>query len=313
MSDRQDCRSVRGLLMLYLDSELDATATLTVNQHLVACESCRTRFEAEQLLEAAIAAGLQTGEEMPTDVWKRLTTKLADERPPAAESREHDEEESAGPVLANAQPKSAPRSRSSAKGAQGQRSRRWSWPMASALAAAAMVVAALSLWLHDPGVPADGHSRSYLQQLASLHRGSMVPTAGSPLQAAQDLLADMSLPGAFLPAAARQDDIDGHPLKLISAGRVQVLNMPAITLRYDCCGVPTSVYIVARADLLSLPAELLSPALSALAGVHGQGDPDNAVVDDSVDGLLTRSLLTGGVFMSVISEHSVVLADAWSS
>ena len=52
-----NCRRARSMLMAYLDSELDAGTTITVGEHLAVCPGCRERFEQEERLEAALAAG----------------------------------------------------------------------------------------------------------------------------------------------------------------------------------------------------------------------------------------------------------------
>jgi hypothetical protein len=53
--------------MAYLDSDLDTSATIEVNQHLESCSDCQKRFSAEQRLEAAVV--------------ERLRTASADEQP----------------------------------------------------------------------------------------------------------------------------------------------------------------------------------------------------------------------------------------
>jgi len=272
MSNSKNCQSVRGMLMLYLDSELDATATLSVNQHLVRCPECRERFEAEQLIESAIAGGLQTGEDMPEDVWGRLTDSLASEVSGALESE-------AGRV--------APGSTRARPSSPGQSFRGLAW-----LAAAAMLVAAITLWNLDSGVLGEARNGDLVHQLAALHRAPAAPADGDPALVARALLSDMSLPASLLPAAALESSVAGHAVSLVSAERVQVADVAALNLRYDCCGVPTSVFLIPRGDDATLPAEF---------------------DDFAYDGLITRALLSGGVIVSVVSEHAVVLGDAWSS
>jgi len=66
-----NCRTVRSLLMTYLDSELDVRSSLEVGEHLERCDACRARFEAEARLERLVARHLGV-EAMPEDVWRRL-------------------------------------------------------------------------------------------------------------------------------------------------------------------------------------------------------------------------------------------------
>ena len=69
------CQEVRGLLMTYLDSELDARSTAEVGEHLAACEGCRGRFAVEEKLERQ-AKTILTQEPMPPEVWDRLQGRL---------------------------------------------------------------------------------------------------------------------------------------------------------------------------------------------------------------------------------------------
>ncbi|GEM_PF-2055716 len=303
MSNSKNCQSVRAKLMLYLDSELDATATLSVNQHLVRCPDCRDRFEAEQLLESAIAGGLRSGEDMPDQVWSRLTDGLAAEVEQALEN----EAGRGAPESDEAQPRSATKTTTSTTTTSTTTtttrvspspSRGGSFRVAAWLAAAAMLVVSVMLWNQDAGVLGEARNGDFVNQLAVLHRAPLVPTDGDPALAARALLSDMSLPASLLPAAALESTVGGHAVTLRSAERVQVASGAALDLRFDCCGVPTSVFLIPRGEGGNLPVEL--------QGSHVDED-------GSFDGLRTRTLLSGDVMVSVISEHSVVLGDAWSS
>lgn len=293
MSNSKNCQSVRAKLMLYLDSELDATATLSVNQHLVRCPDCRDRFEAEQLLESAIAGGLQAGESMPEDVWSRLTDSLAAE---VAQSLEN-EAGRVPPMSADSQLGPGGTTSTTTSPSRGGSFRAAAW-----LAAAAMLVVSVMLWNQDSGVLGEARNGDFVNQLAVLHRAPQVPTNGDPALAARALLSDMSLPASLLPAAALKSSVGGHAVSLVSAERVRLANGAALNLRFDCCGVPTSVFLIPRGESGSLPAELLLSDFGRDGALEG-----------SFDGLMTRSLLSGDVMVSVISEHSVVLGDAWSS
>lgn len=65
------CREAHGLLMAWLDSELDARATSEIGEHLAACGACRARFEGEERVERGIR-NLLLAERMPEGVWERL-------------------------------------------------------------------------------------------------------------------------------------------------------------------------------------------------------------------------------------------------
>jgi len=277
MTTSQDCQSVRGLLMLYLDSELDAAKTHSVNQHLMGCPACHRRFESEQLLESAIVRELDADEDMPDATWERISASIA----PAQQG--------------------TPRARQTTR-PEARETRRLDFPIAASLAAAAMLVAAIGYLLYDPGVKTERPSLALMPQLVALHRLPNTVSSRDPAGTARDLLVGLALPVELLPAAGLSpgDAVAGHAVRLLGAERIVVNGQPAVNLRYDCCGAPTSVFVIPRSIVLALPADMRPSML------------DSGLVDDAIGGLLTHSLLARDAFVSVISEHSVVLADAWS-
>jgi anti-sigma factor RsiW len=56
-----NCAQVRELARLYLDSELDAKATLEVEQHLERCAECTDLFRAEHRFDERLTAALRPG------------------------------------------------------------------------------------------------------------------------------------------------------------------------------------------------------------------------------------------------------------
>jgi hypothetical protein len=164
-----------------------------------------------------------------------------------------------------------------------------------------MLVAAVFLWQHDPGVQSEPSTIALVPQLAALHRVPMSSPSSNPARTARSLLTDLSLPAALLPATGLSpgDSVAGHPVRLLGAERVVVNGQAGVSLHYDCCGTPTTVFVIPRSAVMSLPPETLPAALSS------------GSVDDTIGGLLTHSVLGQDVFLSVVSEHSVVLAEAW--
>lgn len=65
------CHEARKWLSPYLDSELCATKTYEVSEHLRTCEACRARFDAERRTDSMVREHLAGGE-MPPELWSRL-------------------------------------------------------------------------------------------------------------------------------------------------------------------------------------------------------------------------------------------------
>lgn len=69
------CSDVRRYLSAYLDSELETSISLSVNEHLERCEACAERFEQEAGLEAAIRDHLQATPSRP-EFWAGVDASL---------------------------------------------------------------------------------------------------------------------------------------------------------------------------------------------------------------------------------------------
>ena len=76
------CRDCRRWWSPYLDSELDATKTFEVSEHLRMCDSCRVRFEREARVDGLIKARLGAGDEMPDAMWARICEDVRRPRRP---------------------------------------------------------------------------------------------------------------------------------------------------------------------------------------------------------------------------------------
>jgi len=62
------CRECRKWWSPYLDSELDASTTFEVSEHLRTCRACRERFEREEFVENWLRDRLRDGR-MPDQLW----------------------------------------------------------------------------------------------------------------------------------------------------------------------------------------------------------------------------------------------------
>jgi anti-sigma factor RsiW len=65
------CDELEPLRGPYLDSELEANATLAVQQHLAACPDCARAFAEQERLQARMTAGLKQGQRTPA-LWQQV-------------------------------------------------------------------------------------------------------------------------------------------------------------------------------------------------------------------------------------------------
>lgn len=75
MGSRMDCHECRKWWSPYLDSELDASKTFEVSEHLRACAECRDRFERETYIENWLRERLKS-EKMPQELWGTLCREV---------------------------------------------------------------------------------------------------------------------------------------------------------------------------------------------------------------------------------------------
>lgn len=72
------CHEVRRLCGPYLDSELEAGASVAIEQHLESCADCRRVFEAEEDVERRITRVLQSGDRSGA-LWAGIESSLGSE------------------------------------------------------------------------------------------------------------------------------------------------------------------------------------------------------------------------------------------
>lgn len=259
------CTQARALLMAWLDSELDATTTVSVGEHLASCDTCAERFEREGRLEHALAAELRR-DAMPDDVWRRLLGAL--------DQRGAD----AGPTP-TARPSTA---------------NTWRW-----VAAAAALIAAVVLALQQPGEPVGPELRRNLLVDAAdawrAVRDGALPPLSDPAEVAQ-LLGRLGFADVELPEPGR---LGGHPVRLLGARQEVLQGLRAVHLSYTCCDVPTSVFLVSEVDLATLPLAARPPAVRS------------ALTAAEVDGLQARTITAGDVWVGVLGERHMTLAEFW--
>lgn len=79
---RMTCNECRRWWSPYLDSELDATKTFEVSEHLRVCGPCRERFEREKRVDDSLREKL-CEDGMPDDVWADLCNRVRQPQPVA--------------------------------------------------------------------------------------------------------------------------------------------------------------------------------------------------------------------------------------
>ncbi|HRX85428.1 MAG TPA: zf-HC2 domain-containing protein [Phycisphaerae bacterium] len=70
-----NCQQCRKWWSPYLDSELDASTTFEVSEHLRTCPACRERFEREARVENLLRERLRRGK-MPDEAWSRICSEV---------------------------------------------------------------------------------------------------------------------------------------------------------------------------------------------------------------------------------------------
>lgn len=72
-----NCEQARTHLDRFLDAEVDASTLAAVNEHLAGCAECRAVFNREGRLQVGVRTVLRD-EAMPADLWTRLAGALED-------------------------------------------------------------------------------------------------------------------------------------------------------------------------------------------------------------------------------------------
>jgi len=267
-----NCHQVRTLLMAYLDSELDATSTLSMSEHFSNCGECRSRLEAERTIEAGLVAPLRD-EAMPLATWARLEGALA---------------EAAGVSGASA-----------TQGGTEQRITRgadWFGRLSWAAAAALIVVSVTLIFDQGEVRETGGFDLVTHEVVESWYRaseGSLTPDvqawATLDERLAQHHLEDLALP---------QDGIamGHHPLQLLDSREVVIDGVRGVNAIYDCCGAVTTV--------VAFPASGLSDEAKARLP-----NADEVRAFEVDGGLSLRVMLRRGMVIAVASKHGVALAD----
>ena len=71
-----NCKQTRKWMSPYLDSELGATKTFEVGEHLRQCPACKGRFDGERRVDALIRGRLER-ETMPAEMWSRISRNVS--------------------------------------------------------------------------------------------------------------------------------------------------------------------------------------------------------------------------------------------
>ena len=80
------CDEIQAMRGPYLDSELEATTSLEIEQHLKSCPECARLFAEEQTVEGGIKAALNQGHRTAA-VWDQIERSVVAAAKPAAYSR----------------------------------------------------------------------------------------------------------------------------------------------------------------------------------------------------------------------------------
>lgn len=219
------CAELRRFLSAYLDSELETTTSLAVNDHLERCDDCRERFEREAQLERGIRDELQatpSGQEF----WTKMDGVLEADDPRRT-------------------------------------SRRWWVPLAAAAAALAIVLGGW-VWQQRGASPAGAPDEMGLV-VALRERASDMNREGTtsvddygPMDEARAraLLEQFLGPQSLLTVQPRPDAVAPHKLELVGGGTTHVGGVATPVLHYRCCSKDVCVFFVVPASMRQFPQAL---------------------------------------------------------
>lgn len=71
-----NCKEVRKWMSPYLDSELGATKTFEISEHLRNCPKCKARFERERGVDDMLRGRLER-DQMPPELWSRINRAVS--------------------------------------------------------------------------------------------------------------------------------------------------------------------------------------------------------------------------------------------
>lgn len=274
-----NCRQVRTLLMAYLDSELDATTTLGMSEHLSTCGDCRQRLEAEQVVEAGLVEPLRA-ETMPHQAWARLEQALDDAAGGTSDRRGGQRVTSMSDWVARL----------------------------SFAAAAALLVITAQLVFDDQGVePIDVRGPSVaevgalgVRALGGAFLGDYTQAISGDLskddrgwEHLQELLSEKRLAGLGLPQDGKVEIY--HPIELLSSRASRVEGHDGVSAIYNCCGSVTTISAVPAGEVSEAVREALPE----------DGTPTDLLLGD----VTVRMLRRGDVVLGISSRHSVGLSD----
>jgi anti-sigma factor RsiW len=270
MMTTQDCQKARALLMAYVDSELDAATTLSVREHLSACAACARRFEREERLERGLANQLRD-EPMPGDVSQRLDECLA------------------RPIDTSRVP-------------------RRNWAGVGRWAAAALILLSAILYAVSPSeVDQVAPTRWVGELVAAWERSADVgdPTVARGALGTRDLLDAHQLQAFAVRAQATEG---GHPIRLLGAREESFHGVRAVNVLYDCCGSLTSVFVMPRKALDSLPSDV-RPSLPGVSAPGREPEVGGRRQESILRGVRTSTWIRDGLYIGVVSRHASALMD----
>lgn len=215
---RMNCQECRRWWSPYLDSELDATKTFEISEHLRVCECCRTRFDREAEIDALTRERLALGEKMPDAMWAAIR---------------HD--------VCNPQPRVF---------------RLFGWPLAMAASIALIFVAGFMLSrdgnppVAGPGAVANagGPTRSVVELLREASP-QLAAFELTPVGDVEERLSQLARDMFGVSVSLSMERSMGHDVRIVDVGmRTDETGAQYLELRVNCCGKPALVAMSRRQD-----------------------------------------------------------------
>ncbi len=285
-----------------MDSELDASKTFEVSEHLRMCDACRVRFDRESTIDQAMRNSIRLGK-MPQALWSKIQSELA----------------------------SVPSESTSKKAISHSRQRSvFGWFRHLALAAVVALVVTWAVWPRDEvsvgstdrGIAASGANASddsiaHMLELAAPELKKFQPIAegeGTALPehdlnvAMQTRLAEITQRVLGAEVQIQKSEKSHHGIKLVGVyERTDDAGNPFVELRLNCCGQPTIVALAAGENVSRI-AELANLTGGDAIKYDSRNMPDVTieVQSRSIDGVAVAGATARHYLTAVFDSIKVV-------
>lgn len=255
---RMNCQECRRWWSPYLDSELDATKTFEICEHLRVCESCRLRFDREAEIDGLTRDRLCAGDEMPDAMWAVIRRDVRNPRR--------------------------------------QSFRLFGMPLAMAASIALIFVAGFMFYRDGdppaagPGAIADAGSTRSVVDLLREASPQLAAFSPSPAADCNERLSKLARDALGVSVSLSQEHSMGHDVQIVDVCvRTDETGARYLELRVNCCGKPALVAMSRRQD-----RPIVREIKEACDRCAGSGDAPPSVLD----GVAVQTVERDGVIIA---------------